>query len=139
MTKNKNEEDGCESKPKIGNLPSESNARAEGMEQDRKSATPPLPSRIGKTSKLKAIDGSPLVYTVEDEVAFLALSTPGKAFYLQKLRFADGRVEFRLCYYMIAHKPRMKGKWAFAQYAPMMSPDELRKVFDCAMAKGWLS
>ena len=79
-----------------------------------------------------------MIYTVEDEVVFEAPSTPGKAFCLQKLRFEDGRDEFRICYYMIARKPRMKGKWAYGQFAPMMTPKELQLIFEKAKEKGWL-
>ncbi|HEX8675474.1 MAG TPA: hypothetical protein VF710_26505, partial [Longimicrobium sp.] len=100
---------------------------------------PPLPSRLGKVTQRKAIDGSPLIYEVEDEEVFVAPSNPGKAFCLQKLRFSDGRSEFRICYYMIAHKPRMKGKWAFGQFAPMMTPDELEMIVAIVRRKGWIS
>ncbi len=99
----------------------------------------PLPSsRVGKTTRRKKIDGSPMVYTVEDEEVFVALLNKKKAFSIQKLRFDDGREEYRICYYMIAHKPRMKGKWAFGQYAPMMSAQELKLIFEKAKSKGWL-
>ncbi|HKO19198.1 MAG TPA: hypothetical protein VJU82_09965 [Acidobacteriaceae bacterium] len=100
---------------------------------------PPLPSRLGKVTQRKGIDGSPLIYEVEDEEVFVAPSNAGKAFSLQKLRFSDGRIEFRICYYMIAHKPRMKGKWAFGQFAPMMTPQELEMIMDIVCQKGWVS
>ena len=100
---------------------------------------PSLPSRIGKTTTRKRIDGTPLVYTVEDEVTIPSTSCAGKTFYFQKLRFKDGNVEFRICYYMIAHKPRTRGKWAFGQFAPMMTAEELRLIFDAAKGKGWLA
>lgn len=99
---------------------------------------PSLPSRIGKTTERKKIDGSPLVFTVEDEEVFAAPSNPDKAFCLQMLRFSDGQVGYRVCYYMIAHKPRMKGKWAFGQFAPMMTAEELKVVFEKIKAKGWI-
>jgi hypothetical protein len=47
-------------------------------------------------------------------------------------------VEYRICYYMIAHRPRMRGKWAFVQFAPMMTAEELRLLFVAATVKGWL-
>ena len=79
-----------------------------------------------------------MVYTFEDEEVFVAPSNEKKAFCFQKLRFDDGREEYRICYYMIAHKPRMKGKWAFGQFAPMMRAEELKLIFEKAKAKGWL-
>lgn len=99
---------------------------------------PPLPSRLGKKTETKSIDGSPLIYVVEDEQVFEAPSNPNKAFCLQKLCFSDGRIEYRLCYYMIAHKPRMKGKWAYGQFAPMMTAEDMQLIFEKAKAKGWL-
>jgi hypothetical protein len=48
------------------------------------------------------------------------------------------RVGYRFCHYMIAHKPRMKGKWAFGQFAPMMTAEELKLVFEKVKAKGWM-
>ena len=99
---------------------------------------PPLPSRIGKTTRRKTIDGSTMVYTVEDEDVFLAAPNRGKAFCLQKLRFEGGREEYRICYYMIAHKPRMKGKWAFGQFAPMMTAEQMKLIVQKIKAKGWL-
>lgn len=62
------------------------------------------PSRIGKITRRNKIDGSPLVYRVEDDDCFVAPSNPGKAFLLQKLRFDDGdgldngHCEFRVSY-----------------------------------------
>lgn len=99
---------------------------------------PSLPSRIGKTTTRKKIDGTSLVFTVEVEEVFAAPSNPDKAFCLQKLKFADGEVGYRFSYYMIAHKPRMKGKWAFGQFAPMMTAEELKVVFEKIKAKGWI-
>lgn len=100
--------------------------------------TPKLPSRIGKTTRRKKIDGSPLVYKVEDEIVFQSAGNKDKAFCLQKLRFDDGHLEYRICYYMIAQKPRMRGKWAYGQFAPMMTGAELSLVFKKMRMKGWL-
>ena len=100
--------------------------------------TPKLPCRLGKTTRAKTIDGSPLVYTVEEEDVFIAPSNVEKAYCLQKLRLDDGTVGYRICYYMIAKKPRMKGKWAFGQFAPMMTSEEMCLIFEKAKAKGWV-
>ena len=81
----------------------------DAKQPEGQSEYPPLPSRIGKVTKRVFIDGSPMEYTVVDEITRMPASTPGKAIYLQLLRFANGREELRLCYYMIAHKPRAKG------------------------------
>ena len=77
-----------------------------------------------------------MVYKVIDEEVFLAPSNKNKAFCLHKLQFDDGREEFRIAYYMIAHKPRMKGKWAYGQFAPMMTSKELALILQKAKSKG---
>ncbi len=95
-------------------------------------------SRMGKTTSRKAINGKPMVYEVIDEEIFLAPSNARKAFCLHKLRFDDGQEIFRIAYYMIAEKPRMRGKWAYGQYAPMMTKEEAKMIFEKMQAKGWL-
>ena len=95
-------------------------------------------SRIGCKTTRKMIDGKPLIYTVIDEDIFLAPSNNRKAFCLQKLKFDDGCEEFRIAYYMIAEKPRMHGKWAYGQFAPMMTKEEMIIIFEKAREKGWI-
>ena len=99
---------------------------------------PQFPSRLGKTTKIKDIRGQPVEFIVVDEDIFPALSNKGKAFCLHKIRYANGKEEFRIGYYMIAHGPRMKGKWAWGQYAPIMTAEEMQMIFEHAKAKGWI-
>jgi hypothetical protein len=83
------------------------------------------------------------VFRVEDEVVFLAAGNRKKAFRVQRLRMWDdagfdkGLIEYRICYYIIAHKPRMKDNWAFGQFAPMFSPDDFATLLKIIQAKGW--
>src|SRR5205814_10100777 len=94
---------------------------------DKPTEHPPLPNNIGKTKPLTYIHGGTTTYKILDEITRIPPSNPGKAFYLQMLQFADdNRKEMRLCYYMIAHRPRMKGKWAFGQFAPMIREEDFR-------------
>ena len=99
---------------------------------------PPLPSRKGKTTRRKDIRGRPMVYTVADEDVFVAKGNPNKAFAIHKLQHKDGREEFRIGYYMIAVRPRAKGKWAWGQFAPMMTREEMAEIFGHLKAKGWI-
>jgi hypothetical protein len=98
----------------------------------------PLPTRLHKTTVTKAIDGTPLVYTVIDEEMVPALSNSKKVFALHYVRLGDGREEIRIGYYMIAHKKRMRGKWAWGQFAPFMTKEEMALIFSRAKAKGWI-
>lgn len=100
--------------------------------------SPQLPSRLNKRTERITIDGQPLNYIVIAEEVFLAQSNPRKAFALHKLRFDDNSEEIRICYYMIAEKPRMRGKWAYGQYAPMMTPDEARLIFSKLSEAKWI-
>lgn len=95
-------------------------------------------SRLGRKTHRKTIDGEPMIYEVIDEDIFLAPSNDKKAFCLHKLKFEDGREMIRIAYYMIAVKPRMRGKWAFGQFAPMMTTEEMAIIFERAKAKGWI-
>jgi hypothetical protein len=95
-------------------------------------------SRIGRKSKRTTIDGKPLIYEVIGDEIFLAPSNARKVFVLQKLKFDDGREELRIAYYMIAEKSRMIGKWAFGQFAPMMTKEEMKIIFEKAKNKGWI-
>ncbi len=98
----------------------------------------PPKSRRGQKSYRKTIDGKPMIYEVIDDDIFLAPSNNRKAFCLHKIRFNDGTELFRIAYYMIAEKPRMRGKWAYGQFAPMMTKEEMTLIFEKAKAKGWI-
>ncbi|MDY0362974.1 MAG: hypothetical protein RBR08_16110 [Desulforegulaceae bacterium] len=100
--------------------------------------TPELPTRLGKTTRTKSIAGHPIEFTVIDEDIFIAPSNPEKAFCLHKIKFTTGEVEFRIGYYMIGHRPRMEGKWAWGQYAPIMTAEEMQMIFDRVRDKGWI-
>ncbi len=99
---------------------------------------PSLPSRRGKTTRRKDINGRPMVYKVVDEVVFVAGGNHKKAFAIHKLEYGDGREEFRIGYYMIAVRPRAKGKWAWGQFAPMMTREEMAEIFKRLRKKGWI-
>jgi hypothetical protein len=106
---------------------------------------PPLPvSRIGKITRRRKIDGTPLVFRVDDQELFVAPSNRRKAYLLQKIRMDDGEGfekghwEYRIAYYMIGHKDRVKGRWAFGQFAPIMTPENLAAIVQRLQQKGWL-
>ncbi len=101
---------------------------------------PKPPSRIGRVTRRAYINGKPMVYTVLDEIVHIPPSNPGKAIYLHMLQFEDdGRKEMRLCYYMIGHKPRAKGKWLYGQFAPMIRREDFDQIMSQARAKGWIT
>lgn len=98
------------------------------------------PSRVGKVTHRKYIDGSPMVYKVLDEIIHIPRSNPKKAIYLQMLQFEDDRRrEMRLCYYMIGHNGRGKGKWLYGQFATMILKEDFEYIISKAREKGWIS
>ncbi len=101
---------------------------------------PTPPSRVGKTTRRKYINGEPMTYTVLDEIVHIPPSNPGKAIYLQMLQFEDdGRKEMRLCYYMIGHRPRGRGKWLYGQFAAMVRREDFDQIMSKAREKGWIT
>ncbi len=106
--------------------------------------TPTLPSTEGKTGLAKDPAGREHSFVVVDEVRQPHTGHPdGKIILLQKLRFEDDRsefasIEFRIGYYIIGKKPKMRGKWVWGQFALMIRPDDFKALIDKARAKGWI-
>lgn len=84
-------------------------------------------------------DGQVLRFVILDEIRRQQTDFPEKVIYLQKFRFEDGRIQFRLCYYIIGKKPGMKGKWVFGQYATMVPAGDLKWMMDEAERLGWFA
>jgi len=100
---------------------------------------PPYPSRIDKAGRTRDIDGRILTFKVLDEIVRPQSTKPDKLIYLQKIQFVqDGKIEYRLAYYIIGKKPKMLGKWVFGQYATFMNPDDFEYIIREAKRKGWL-
>jgi hypothetical protein len=101
-------------------------------------------SRIGKVTRTKKIDGSALVFRVDDDDLFAAPSNDKKAYLLQKVRmddgngFDNGHDEYRIAYYMVSHKRHASGRWAFGQFAPIMTLADLVAIIKRMREKGWL-
>lgn len=101
---------------------------------------PKPPSRIGKTTRRKYINGNPMTYTVQDEIVPIPQNNPATAIYLQMLQFEDdGRKEMPLCYYMVGHRPRAKGKWLYGQFASMIRKEDFEQIIVKAREKGWIT
>ncbi|MFH1213112.1 MAG: hypothetical protein V1681_03430 [Candidatus Neomarinimicrobiota bacterium] len=100
---------------------------------------PGIKSRVGLTSNIKDIDGNPVSYTVVGEIVFPAPSNPRKAFAIHLLKYNSGEEEIRIGYYMISQKEgRMKGKWMWGQYSPIMTKEEMKRIYLEAINRGWI-
>jgi len=127
--------------PRLVRMAASPESAAEPDPQQVPLAIPPLPNHVGDLPKpLTYIDGRSTTYKVLDEITRIPPSNPGKALYLHLLQFADdGRKEMRLCYFMIAHRRRMKGKWVFGQFAPMIGEEDFCYLISEARKRGWIS
>ena len=85
------------------------------------------------------IDGDLIHFTIVDEIIHRQLDNEEKAIYLQKLHFEEsGETELRFCYWMIGHKPKMKGKWTYGQSALMIKKKDLNIILLKAKKKEFL-
>lgn len=101
--------------------------------------TPPLPDNQGKKTSWTDIHGRKRPILIVDEIKRLQSNAPHKAIYLQKIKFEDeNRVEFRLMYYIIGKKPKMKGKWVFGQFATLIPVKDFKAIIRAAKRKGWI-
>jgi hypothetical protein len=101
---------------------------------------PPLASRVGKRGTARKPSGATFHWVVEDEIRLEHRGLPTMRICFERIRFEEnGRVEIRLGYYMIGEKPRMKGKWVWGQYSPMMPIEDFKLLIDEATARGWFN
>ena len=99
---------------------------------------PKLPTKKNTKGQLKTRKGKILRFKIVDEVRRTQRNSRHKKICLQKIVFDNGRVEFRLAYYMTGKKPRMKGRWVFGQYATLMPEADFRSIIRRAKRKGWI-
>lgn len=98
------------------------------------------PTHVGHRTNRKTINGDPMRYVVLDEIIRVPTTNRDKAIYLQLIKHeTDGRLEMRLCYFMIGQKGKTKGRWVFGQYAPMIGKKDFRFLLKEAQARGWVN
>jgi hypothetical protein len=104
------------------------------------SQLPELKSHVGKRGKLKMPpDDKIRQYEITDEICVPQTDNPKKVFCLQHIQYQEtGRIELRLCYFIIGKKEGMKGKWTYGQYAPLMPLKDFKAIVTLAQKKGWL-
>jgi len=97
-----------------------------------------LPNNIGKRRRIQTIHGNWVEYTIEDEIIRRQRNYSRKLFAFQRIRFAeDHRIEYRLGYYMLGVKPRMRGRWVWGQFCLMIPEPELIRLLKEARKKEW--
>jgi hypothetical protein len=51
---------------------------------------------------------------------------------LQKVKFEDGSLELRLCYYL------QKDRWVFGRFATLLPAKDFQAITDEARKRGWI-
>jgi hypothetical protein len=98
-----------------------------------------IPLRFSLVGQARKIEGGFRSFKVKDYVSLVPTNSKGdKVAILEELEFDDGKRELRLGYYIIGHRGRMKGKWAWGQYALFIPAEDLVKLVEKAREKGIL-
>jgi hypothetical protein len=104
----------------------------------RKAVFPDWPDHKGKPGKNTLPNGKIINFTILDEIKRQQSDAPNKIIYLQQVRHEDGRIELRLCYYIIGKLPKMKGRWVFGQFATFLPAKDFKAIIDQAKKRGWI-
>jgi len=91
-----------------------------------------------KNGMLIDINGVKKRFTIDKEVRLTQSDYPEKVFVLQEILFEDGKKEIRIGYYIIGKKPKMKGKWVWGQYCPIIPKEDFEKLIELAKKEGIL-
>jgi len=99
---------------------------------------PPLPNNIDKKRMIPAIDGTKRHFKIEDEIIHPQSNSNRKLIVFQKMHFEEeDRVEFRLGYYMIGLKPKVKGRWVWGQFCLLLPEEDLMAILKEARKRKW--
>lgn len=98
---------------------------------------PPFPDNRNRTSTIEDISGNDVAYTIIDEIVQQQTGHPGKLLCLQLLDFGEGKLEVRLCYYIIGQKAGRQWQWFFGQSATMLPRQDLLDLVRQAEGRGW--
>jgi len=96
------------------------------------------PSKIGSRGKTKEPDGNITYFTILDEIRHPLFSEPAMLLCLHKIQHEhNGLIEIRFGYYIIGKRGKMKDKWVWGQFAPMMPIEDFSEVINMARERGW--
>lgn len=82
------------------------------------------------------INGKRVKFEVGKYVTLKQSDYPEKIFVLQEIIFTSGKKEIRIAYYIIGKKPRMKGKWVWGQFCPLLPKRDLVQLLKKAKKEG---
>ena len=87
---------------------------------------------IGKTGSLDTPEKGILTFKILDEIRRQQTNLDTKVIYLQRVRFEDGHIELRLCYYM------KRENWIFGRFAALLPESDFKAITDEAILRGWI-
>ena len=96
------------------------------------------PSKAGCLVKLHDPLGSDRRSQIIEDILHRQIGCDNVCFTLQRIKHEDGSEEFRFGYYVIGKKPRMKGKWVWGQYCPLVPKADFEGIISEAKKRGWL-
>ena len=96
--------------------------------------------KIKGGSSIKDINGRRRHFKIIEAPIVVKQSTyREKVFILQRIQFEDdGTIELRLGYYIIGKKPRMRGRWVWGQYCPLIPESDFVRLILEAKKRGWM-
>jgi len=98
-----------------------------------------IPLRFSLKGRARRIEGGFRNFRVKDYVTVVPSNfKDNKVAILQRLEFEDGTKVLRLGYYIIGHRGRMRGKWAWGQFALFIPAEDLIRLVQKAKEKGIL-
>ena len=98
-----------------------------------------IPLKFSLKGQARKIEDGSRRFLVKNYVTIVPSNSKGdKVAILEELKFDDGSEELRLGYYIIGHKGRVKGRWAWGQYALFIPPKDLIKLIEKGKEKGIL-
>lgn len=85
-------------------------------------------------------DGEKVRGTISACVRLQESGHKNKQFVLERIRFDNfpgyPKTLFRIGYFMLGKKRRMRNKWAWGQYAPLFKRQDLKRLISKAQQKG---
>lgn len=87
--------------------------------------------KIKESGTITSIEGKTVKFEIGKYILLQQSDYKPKYFILQEIFFLTSkgrRKELRFGYYIKGKKPKMRGKWVWGQYAPLIPVGDLRKL-----------
>ncbi len=96
------------------------------------------PDHVGDRGHFHDPGDSVRYFTIIDEIRQPESGAPSKVIYLQLMKFDNGKLQLRLCYYIQGKVGRPKGKWVFGQFATLLPSRDFQEIIAEAKSRNWI-